>query len=74
MDTYSVISDNSNVPELTDLELLSLDQPTGGRLSVRGLLRRAQLQQAPGNEQAVGQRCRVLRTARWSDPGVRWRG
>jgi hypothetical protein len=30
MNPYSVIPDNSTVPELTDLQLLYLDQPTGG--------------------------------------------
>jgi hypothetical protein len=71
MDPYSVIPDNSTVPELTDLQLLYLDQPTGGGCGYVAFSFTPNISMLPLYEQAVGQRCRVLRT-RWSDPGVRW--
>jgi hypothetical protein len=62
MDSYSVIPDNSTVPELTDLQLLYLDQPTGGGCGYVAFSFTPNISMLSLYEQAVGQRCRVLRT------------
>ncbi|HLH64362.1 MAG TPA: hypothetical protein VKV27_01555 [Solirubrobacteraceae bacterium] len=66
MYTYRVISEGAGVPEMNDLHAVLVDEP--GRIEGGFIVFAERFGMSPAHENAVGKRCRVIRTGEDGQP------